>query len=601
MPERRPPARRARDITIEVAALLSAPAIAHFALRLQLMSRPGAPDPTIHSGYIFDPTGLFGRYGTTSASDVAIREGVRVGFVVPARICYLLFGAVPGFAVLRYLLALVAIVPVYVMFRRLAGRGAAAFAAALVLVSPVFVTSLGTDYPNSACVAYLTAGTASLFMPAEAKGRPVWVAVATAAYTMAFWSLDITLVLSGSAIVVWAAQRLRSEPRRLAVELAVAALVAVGASGCLSVASGLVLGRFDYVLPTLSSTQFLSGASQLARRHSSSWHWLPYLDYLLVLPVVVAAWLIVRGRRIVRLGELQNALGVLLVVQVAAFTYLQFAAGLWTLEDHYFSSMLWPACLLVLAAVGIELVPGLFSDRRTAWVPAFVVVGLEWGYEAVGQAWRFDWGPTGTALAMGAVVAVVLTKASGALLRRVPPAVTAVTAVGSALLMALLLALTVAVPTRHGRIAGVATYPPADYGDVLGQSDAVLIDRYRISAMVPGFVGPPEYPGERLMTWWPSAHASQLYPVMGVYHADMNAFGESSYPYLSAAARAAVERDAPGEVLLVDLDSSRFGAAVRSLRPFAPKVLRTGVLRAGSVSFAVRLVQLQAFTRRHRR
>ena len=600
MPEQRPPARRAAGIGAEAAGLLSAPAVAHFALRLQLMAAPRAPDPTIHSGFVFDPAGLFSRYASGSGSDVAIREGVRVGFIVPARICYLLFGTVAGFAVLRYLLALVAIVPVYVLFLRLAGRSAAAFASVLVLLSPVFVASLGTDYPNSACLAYLTAGTACLFMPSAPGRRPVWVGLAAAAFTMAAWSLDVTLVLAGAAAVVYAVPRLRSQPRQLALELGLSVLVAVSVSACLSLGSELVLGRWDYFLPTFRSSRVLAGSTERARWHSTSLQWLPYLDYLLVLPVVACAFLIARGRRVVRLSDRQTAMGVTLLLQVAGFAYLEFGFRGWMLEDHYFSSLLWPAAYLTLAVVAVDLAPRVFADRRVSWLPAVTVVALELGYEALGTTWRFVWGPTGLALAAAAVVVIALAKGVQPLVRAVSAAGMAASALGLTTLLAISLVLTVATPIRREHIKGVVTYPLADYGAVLGQGDAVLIDRYRISAMVPSFVGPPQYAGEKLMTWWPGANASKLYPVIGVYHGDLNAFGERSYPLLSPQARRTLERERPGEVLIVDLSGSQFAEADDSLRPFAPKVLRTGVLRSGSVSFAVRLVELQAFTRNHR-
>ena len=133
---------------LEGAALLVSPIAAVFGLRITLMSPPDLNDPAMHTTFVIDPSDIYVRYTALFTPTERLREGARVGFLIPARLSYLLFGAVPGFLVFRYVLALVALVPAYLLVRRLYGRIAGAVAVIVILTCPVIILAWGTDFPE---------------------------------------------------------------------------------------------------------------------------------------------------------------------------------------------------------------------------------------------------------------------------------------------------------------------------------------------------------------------------------------------------------------------------------------------------------------------
>jgi Dolichyl-phosphate-mannose-protein mannosyltransferase len=622
-------ASRRLTAALEAAAVIASPGVLYAVLRLRGMSPPGLPDPAMHTTFVVDPHDIFLRYEALFTPSSRLREAARVGFLVPARAAYLLFGAVPGFFVFRYVLALIAIVPVYLLLKRVYCRWAGFVGIAVVMSSPVVITAWGTDYPDAAAVSYLTGALAALALSWESgRWRAGWVVGSGALLTLAVWSHGVSVPMVGVLVVVYLGVRLRRERAHLVRDVALLVGSAVVVSGLLAICSKLLLGQLNFITPTVRSARSLSQASAVRANHSASWRWAPNDAYLLVPPAIALSYVIVMIRRRSRnIGTTQLFVGLTGVLQLVTFAYLQFLGSFQALEMHYFSSVLWSSVNLMLAMTVVELTRTLMSPGVAAgsdrvapqpaaaesgwfarWVggaaPALLVLAVALIYEAAYRAGRLvpamTWATGGLVLGavvvVGAIVgrlAIEMTKPAAD--RRAPtkvapwPVVSAgavVVIVGAALI------LTVAPRTPHGPLANTVYDPPPSYAQALGGNDTAFVSEYRVIAELPGFVGHPSHRGEVMLTWEPSSQFGDLLGPMGMYH---NAFTwvSQTFPVLNRIGVREIQSTRAAQVLLMSLTGSGFAHAVRSLAPFDPVVARRTVLHHGSYHLHVWLVNLR--------
>ena len=514
------------------------PVVTFFALRLRAMAPVELPDPSMHTIYILDPSQMFTRYAAAFAPTARMREGAQAGFLVIARLFYLAFGAVPGFFATRYLFALIAVVPAYVLMRRLYGIPAAVMTVLVLLSCPVIITAWGTDYPDSAVVSYVAGAVACLAMPARGRlTKRAWIAFAVVLLTLATWSHGTGAVLCVTTVLVYFLVRLLRARAHLIMDAVIVAVVAAASTVGLMFASRFVLGQFNFISPTLNAAAFLRRPDQIVRWHSANWRWAPYVAYLLVPPSVMAAFALIFARRWRNIPTPQLFVGLACAGQLAAFSYLQFGYHVQALEMHFFSSTLWGTVCLALSVVIAETARRLWARPVLRWLPAAIIVGVALGYEAANpQIPAFGWWPT------GAVVAAV---------------------------------------------------PAPTYAMALGGSAKSYIYWYKLSSELPAFVGQPRYQGEQLLMWFPWGVRQLLEPV-GIFHEGFDALGPG-FPFLTSSDRHEIGRRRPAEILLLGVKDVGFESAVGELGRYKPILLATTTLRQGNAVLYAWLVLLRSF------
>ena len=578
----------------EVIGVGASPVLAFFGLRMRAMAPMNLPDPAMHTIYIVDPHDVFVRYSAVYAATARLREAARVGFLIPARLDYLAFGAVPGFFVTRYLLALIAVVPTYVLLRRMYNPVAGVIGILAILASPVVITAWGTDYPDSAVVSYMAGALACLAMPCGDRERRFWIVGASVLLTMAVWSHSVAVPLVLATLAAYGVIRLMRARGHLVADVALMGGAAIVVTAGLSLGSGILIGQYNFITPTWDAYKYLSTPVQVASWHAKGWRWLNYLPYLLVPPAVLGAWFVVFARRLREIPTPQLLVGVACAAQTAIFAYLQLFGTVETLEEHYFSSTLWGSVCLTLAVTVSGAARPLWEGGRsrvTRWLPAVLVLAVPLAYEAAPREPAYKWLGTGLFLALVAV--------SGAAVARVgawaPSRWLGLLSIGAgiAVMTSSILYLSADPVLKDPYLNWVKDPAPA-YSTALGSNSSDLVDIYRVSAELPLFVGNATYKGEQLVMWWPPSEVGTLIGPTGMYHFVFNTL-PSVPPDLTSGDIAMLEQRKPAELMLLDTSGGSPEASETALASFDPKLLRSTVLRSGSVSVYVWLFNLSLF------
>jgi hypothetical protein len=433
-------------------------------------------------------------------------------------------------------------------------------------------------------------------MPCAPRSRRIWLAAAGVLVTLAVWSDGFALLLAVGSLLGYLGVRLARDRARLLGDLALIAGVGIAVTGLLVGASAVVIGHADFIGITWQSYRFLSRPGQTAIWHSANWRWVLYVPYLLVPAAVLGAFTVAFARRGRAVPTPVLVVGVAAASQLAIYAWMQFAGSVQTLEYYFSSSALWGAVCLVLAITVAELAKPLSGRPIARWLPAAVLLAVPLGYEADPHVPPFGLAPLGVILAIAVVV--VAAAARGCARFRSQPVAATATGLTLAALAGAALVLTVAPVPHHRQLPG--TVPPSiepapPYASALGGSGTIYIDRYRIAAALPSFVGQPAYTGEQVLMWGPSSPQGTYAEYAGVVaRGELNEL-PSQPPELISADRAKLSRRRPAELLLFGTSAASFPAALRSLAAYRPVLMRSEELVAGSVVLHVWLIRLGVY------
>lgn len=600
--------RRFRGLGWELFALAATPLVAFFTLRLRPMAFFDVIDAGFYTAYGLNGPDLMRRFGTDNYF------WVRLGIIGPIRAASWIAGPVGGFFLLRYLLALLAIVTAYFVARRVGERWLGVGLVIAIMSSPVVVTAWGSDYPDSTAISYVFA---AVFLSAMATlcARPSkWYFAAGVLCGLAINSQVVAGVMVAACLIGAAVGRSSvartaamlarlhnghplsirlvnwrgaAAPVSLAVMLMAAGTAA--STALLSLWAWAWLGHWDLVAPTVREMTVLRTPSQQALWHSSNPAWALTVPYVVVPPAVSLGWaaMVAAGPR-PRPWEL--TIGVAATMATALYLILQFFGGIWLLEFQDYSSMLWattiPQFVLVLRRLAQGRLQFGAKLHLAGWsVPvALTLIAMVWSLLHPAAPLH---GAAALILSLGALVVLFV---APYFLRS--PLWRVLGAAAAAL--AVMTVTTAAV--SHPPLPGTSRMiPHGDYSQVLGVPTALEVADYAVAAALPSIVGPARALGEHAATWpmqtgfYPSNQISAMY-----LWRDMAPAGPPATAALACEMRRQLVVLNPRPLILLGTQVPHFAATVRWLsdQGTEPAVRAHVTVRSGSLTVQIWVVTL---------
>jgi hypothetical protein len=111
---------------------------------------------------------------------------------------------------------------------------------------------------------------------------------------------------------------------------------------------------------------------------------------------------------------------------------------------------------------------------------------------------------------------------------------------------------------------------------------------------MPDFVGPATYSGEQLLMWWNNNQLKELREPIGIFHAFFDSI-PSDLGDLTPLDKYFFGQRHPAQILLMSLTGQGFQASLDSLQPYGAQLVKSGVLRSGSVALHLWLIDLHQY------
>ncbi len=396
-----------RRALLDVAFVLSAPALFYFALRPDWFYVQNGADPFMYVGYSQNMGDLLHMFGAQNYF------ASRWGLYGISRIFNIALGDHGGYFVLRYLMTLVLIAPLFEFARRRWGRAAAWASVVLVLCNPIVVRALLGEYSDLIFVPFLTTATVLLFWE-QHRWRWARSAVAGVLFGLSFAAHVSTTPYIAMILVAWGGWRLVTARRYLLREVAVCGVASVA-----TILAGVVIFRVGYGIDNIyqPSYDFLISSRQrkfIDPLRSLTHSWMGYQLWIYLPALLLGAW---AATKLVR-RERPKAFDLTAMALLAAFylfqIWFQFGQNGNTLEIHYYWVYISPALI-----VGTMVVVGTFADinPRAPWILVPLLPAIILGKELLADDLRYSsWVPALVVAGVTLVVTAVLSH------RRLAPA-----------------------------------------------------------------------------------------------------------------------------------------------------------------------------------
>ncbi len=357
---------------IEALLVLALPTLVLFVVGRQAWTPANTPDSEFYLSLA-----AFG-HQVTDRAVVPAYYWTRLGVIAPLRGLSWLVGPDAAYAIWRWFLLSVAIVPSYIFARRRWGLPAAIAAAGAIGFSTVLLTVTANPYPTSAIVPLLIAESAILLIAITGPRRSApWLAAVAGA--IGGWLIMCNPVAGVFAALVALPFALVIFRRGLkATGQFIGAAVASAAASFF-----ILLGAGRALFPALDwweTTRFYLSALNFAAFHSSSLGWLRESPLLLV-PIFLIFIAAAVGLRIRHERQVMWVLAGSIILPGCYAFFNQFVQQGSMLETPVYVAFLWGPSLAALAVL-----VGWFARGRGvgAWA---VAIGVLAGGCAAGRFW----------------------------------------------------------------------------------------------------------------------------------------------------------------------------------------------------------------------